>query len=100
MIVQGRFRQPERASAAQSTGGVGAATPRRFELNVLYATDIWLRAAVTELAQGFCNGLLSKALRIGFGGIDEEVIEDDQQIGEQFRATEIGSDARRPGHHI
>jgi hypothetical protein len=87
----------ERQSAvcAQSSGGVGKASPDGFELDMVRAAEKDRGILMLERGESAAQGVLGPALRIGLGWILKRPVERDEQLGNQLRQIKTANQVRR-----
>ncbi len=69
------LHQRQSAGGAQGSGGVGAASPHRFELNVVHAAEEDGSVLMLERGQRAAEGILGPALRIRLDRIVKKSLE-------------------------
>jgi hypothetical protein len=99
-IIQPAFGERERAHAPQRRGGIGAAAPGGFELNVSDSVHVYRRLAMAQLPERQHNRVLRGARWVQFGRMVTEPVKRSQQIGDQLRTVQLGGNRGGSDRHI
>jgi len=89
------LHQRQSAGGAQSSGGVGKASPDGFELDMVHAAEKDRGILMLKRGESAAQGVLGPALRIGLGWILKRSVERDEQIGNQLRQIKTANQVRR-----
>lgn len=106
MLQQIRFwqaaalHQRESAGAAQSSGGIGAASPDGLKLKVAHPPQEDCGILMLKCRERAAQRILRPALRIGLDRVREEPIECAQQFRHQFGEREFPDQVCRFRHHV
>src|ERR1700722_17418276 len=76
------LHQGQGAGGAKGSGGVGTASPDRFELNVTHAAEKNGGVLMLECGQSAAQGIIGPGLRIGLDRVVEEALEGGKQLGD------------------